>query len=39
MATVEKAEEKTEPPPRNEDDEDLLKIRHSSAHVMAMAVQ
>lgn len=25
--------------PTNEDDEDLLKIRHSSAHVMAMAVQ
>jgi threonyl-tRNA synthetase len=25
--------------PTNEDDEELLKIRHSSAHVMAMAVQ
>ena len=25
--------------PTNEDDEDLLKLRHSSAHVMAMAVQ
>lgn len=25
--------------PTNDDDEDLLKIRHSSAHVMAMAVQ
>lgn len=25
--------------PTNENDEDLLKIRHSSAHVMAMAVQ
>merc|ERR1719276_809620 len=25
--------------PTNEDDEQLLKIRHSSAHVMAMAVQ
>lgn len=25
--------------PTNEQDEDLLKIRHSSAHVMAMAVQ
>ena len=25
--------------PTNESDEDLLKIRHSSAHVMAMAVQ
>lgn len=25
--------------PSNEDNENLLKIRHSSAHVMAMAVQ
>ena len=25
--------------PTNEDSEDLLKIRHSTAHVMAMAVQ
>ena len=40
MATVEAAqEEKAMVLPTNEDDEDLLKIRHSSAHVMAMAVQ
>lgn len=42
MATVEKtAEVVVEEPqlPTNEDDVDLLKLRHSSAHVMAMAVQ
>jgi len=45
MATVEappkeqKQEEEMEELPSNDSDEDLLKIRHSSAHVMAMAVQ
>ncbi len=34
-----KKEEETITLPTNEDDEDLLKLRHSSAHVMAMAVQ
>ena len=34
-----KAEEETLTLPTNEEDEDLLKLRHSSAHVMAMAVQ
>jgi threonyl-tRNA synthetase len=29
----------TQPLPTNEDDAELLQIRHSSAHVMAMAVQ
>jgi len=35
------AQEETEPEelPNNNNDPDLLKIRHSSAHVMAMAVQ
>lgn len=32
-------EEETAALPTNESDEELLKIRHSSAHVMAMAVQ
>lgn len=35
----EEAEKAEEPLPTNDDDEELLKIRHSSAHVMAMAVQ
>jgi len=41
MSTVEATEETMENLvlPTNENDEDLLKIRHSSAHVMAMAVQ
>lgn len=39
MATLEKTVEEAVILPTNEDDEDLLKIRHSSAHVMAMAVQ
>ena len=42
MATVapeEAVEEETIELPTNDNDEDLLKIRHSSAHVMAMAVQ
>jgi threonyl-tRNA synthetase len=34
-----KQAEEIVPLPTNDDDEDLLKIRHSSAHVMAMAVQ
>ena len=34
-----KKEEEEEELPTNESDEELLKIRHSSAHVMAMAVQ
>lgn len=33
------AEEEEEELPTNESDEDLLKLRHTSAHVMAMAVQ
>lgn len=33
------AEEEVMVLPTNDDDEELLKIRHSSAHVMAMAVQ
>lgn len=32
-------EEEEEELPTNESDEDLLKLRHTSAHVMAMAVQ
>eukprot|EP00527_Entomoneis_sp_CCMP2396_P005113 CAMPEP_0198150238 /NCGR_PEP_ID=MMETSP1443-20131203/49984_1 /TAXON_ID=186043 /ORGANISM="Entomoneis sp., Strain CCMP2396" /LENGTH=688 /DNA_ID=CAMNT_0043815501 /DNA_START=104 /DNA_END=2170 /DNA_ORIENTATION=+ len=42
MATVEapaKKEDEVAELPTNDNDEDLLKIRHSSAHVMAMAVQ
>lgn len=39
MATQEAVAEKPEVLPTNEGDEELLKIRHSSAHVMAMAVQ
>ena len=43
LATVAPKEETKEEEaitlPTNESDEDLLKIRHSSAHVMAMAVQ
>ena len=44
MATVEappakSADEEIVELPTNDNDEDLLKIRHSSAHVMAMAVQ
>jgi len=42
-ATAEKVETKkaevVEELPTNENDNDLLKLRHSSAHVMAMAVQ
>jgi len=41
-ASKEEEQTKKEEPlelPTNEDDEQLLKIRHSSAHVMAMAVQ
>ena len=33
------AEEEEEELPTNESDNDLLKLRHTSAHVMAMAVQ
>lgn len=33
------AEDEEEELPTNESDEDLLKLRHTSAHVMAMAVQ
>ena len=36
---VKEAEEETMILPTNDNDEELLKIRHSSAHVMAMAVQ
>lgn len=41
MSTVEaeKVEEETKELPTNDNDPDLLRIRHSSAHVMAMAVQ
>ena len=41
MATVAEPQQEVEVEvlPTNENDEDLLKIRHSSAHVMAMAVQ
>eukprot|EP00523_Entomoneis_sp_CCMP467_P010389 CAMPEP_0168723770 /NCGR_PEP_ID=MMETSP0724-20121128/3287_1 /TAXON_ID=265536 /ORGANISM="Amphiprora sp., Strain CCMP467" /LENGTH=688 /DNA_ID=CAMNT_0008770489 /DNA_START=200 /DNA_END=2266 /DNA_ORIENTATION=+ len=38
--TADAKEKEAEPElPTNDNDEDLLKIRHSSAHVMAMAVQ
>jgi len=43
MATVapdaEATKEEVEDLPTNENDDELLRIRHSSAHVMAMAVQ
>ena len=39
VAPEETQEEIVEELPTNESDENLLKIRHSSAHVMAMAVQ
>ena len=40
-ATIVKPEVIVEPPhmPSNDESENLLKIRHTSAHVMAMAVQ
>ena len=38
-APAEEIQEESITLPTNEDDEELLKIRHSSAHVMAMAVQ
>jgi threonyl-tRNA synthetase len=38
-AVVEATEEVVEELPSNDNDEQLLRIRHSAAHVMAMAVQ
>ncbi len=39
MSTAAPTEQEEAVLPTNEDDEGLLKLRHSSAHVMAMAVQ